>query len=188
MSKKENVILYNTVTNVFDTIISDFKYEADVTIGTNKSKRSYNYFVASTLADWIINNLDENDKLHQSILNNDAQVRNYTDYLRRYLLNWKNIIINITDLYLSNQKEIDDLYNEDPAIIENTPELPQNLSLNYDNVFDTTDAIYALAEMDINWRNYLINRLDDISECLEEEAVWKRDDNTTVLEYAIPEF
>lgn len=188
MSKKENVILYNTVTNVFDTIISDFKYEADVTFGTNKSKRSYNYFVASTLADWIINNLDENDKLHQSILNNDAQVRNYTDYLRRYLLNWKNIIINITDLYLSNQKEIDDLYNEDPAIIENTPELPQNLSLNYDNAFDTTDAIYALAEMDIDWRNYLINRLDDISECLEGEAVWKRDDCTATLKDLIPEF
>ena len=25
MSKKENVILYNTVTNVFNTIVSDFK-------------------------------------------------------------------------------------------------------------------------------------------------------------------
>ena len=80
------------------------------------------------------------------------------------------------------------VFNEDPAIVGNTPELPQNLSLNYDNAFDTTDAIYALAEMDIDWRNYLINRLDDISECLEGEAVWKRDDCTATLEDLIPEF
>ena len=42
--------------------------------------------------------------------------------------------------------------------------------------------------MDIDWRNYLINRLDDISECLEGEAVWKRDDCTATLEDLIPEF